>query len=185
MNIFHTSLWPTLAVFFIGAFAATHGKASPDSSRMQKLNDGYYLLHHLCADESQLPMLFIIKDAPADVEHFADRIGKTAKESIATLDRMKDDDDSLRFDKNPLPQVEQDVRDSIADEKQHQLVFGTKDQEFVRALMVSQIEAANYAVNLTKVLADQENNPRRIKELEHMSSQWTLIRSGAYRFLRD
>lgn len=171
----------SLGVFTMGSPI----RGSEASERQAKLNGGYYLLHHLCDDESNLPMLIAVKHTPADVASYVDRISKTAKESSASLERMQKGDSSLRFDKNPLPEIELDVRASIRDAKQHQLLFGTTDSDFVRALLVSQIEAGNYALHLAKVLSEQETNPDRIKTLQHMSAKWQVIYDEAYRHLKN
>jgi hypothetical protein len=155
------------------------------SERQDRLNGGYYLLDHLCEDEAKLPMLFLVKDAQPEIEKYADRISKTAKESITTIEHMQENDALLKFDTNPLPSIEQDVRDSIQDDRQHQLLFGTTGLEFVRAFLVSQIEASNYAVHLAKVLSEQEKNSDRAKKLQHISSQWRTIHQEAFRLLRN
>lgn len=153
------------------------------AEKQEKLNGGYYLLHHLCNDEAQLPMLLAVKHAPSEIEGFAGKISKTAKESNSLLEQMQAHDPVIKWDGNPLPPIEQDVRESIRDEKQHQLLFGTKDAEFVRALLVSQIEASNYASTLAKVLAEQETDPKRIKSLEKIFSKWLAIHQESTRLL--
>ena len=160
-------------------------RADETSERQQKLNGGYYLLHQLGEDEDQVPLLLDIKHAPPELTPFADRISKTAKETMGSLERFQQADPAIRFDKNPLPKIEQDVRDSIKDDKQHQLLFGTTNSEFVRAFLISQIEACTYAVNLSKVLADQETDPGRTKILRHLSTQWLGMRDNAFRLLRN
>jgi hypothetical protein len=159
------------------------GDAVP--ARVEKLNGGYYLLYHVSSDEAQLPILLVIKHAPPEIKTFADEISKTAKETTAALEHLQAADSSLQFDRNPLPQIEQDTRESIKAGKQHQLLFGTTGSEFVRALLVSQIEASTYALNLAKVLAGQETDPDRVKTLHHISAKWTDMRDGAFRLLRD
>ncbi len=153
------------------------------SARQAKLNVGYYLLHRLCNDEAQLPLLLDVKHAPDAIEGFAIKVSKTAKASNALLEQMEAGDRGLNFDKNPLPSIEQDVRASIQDEKKHELLFGTRDEAFVRALLVSQIEASNYGHNLAKVLSEQESDPNRIKALTRISVQWMAIRREAFRLL--
>lgn len=160
-------------------------RGSETSERQDKLNGGYYLLHHLCDDESQLPLLIAVKHTPPEVAGYVDRISKTAKESSASLEQMQKGDSSLRFDKNPLPEVERDVRASIRDAKQHQLLFGTTDSDFVHALLVSQIEASNYALNLAKVLSEQESDPARVKKLQRISVKWQTLYEEAYRRLKS
>jgi hypothetical protein len=164
-----------------GGFTFIHGDDT--GARQEKLNGGYYLLHHLCDDEAQLPLLLDVKHAPEAIKTFAIRISKTAKESNSLLEQMQDSDPALKFDQNPLPSIERDVRASIQDEKQHQLLFGTSDAPFVRALLVSQIEASNYGHNLAKVLSEQESDPKRIKLLERISAKWLAIHAEAFRLL--
>ena len=160
-------------------------RAEETSTEQTNLNGGYFLLHKLCSDESKLPLLLTVKDTPKEIETFADKISKTAKETLADLDRIQEHDKSLDFDRNPLPRIERDVRDSIAGEKQHQLLFGAKGPEFARALLVSQIEASSYAENLTKVLAGQEKDPSRSKTLTRLSEKWRELHEEAFALLRN
>ena len=150
-----------------------------------KLNGGYYLLHKLADDESQLPILLDLKHAPPEIIQYADKISKAGKETEGALEDMHDHDPKIQLDRNPLPPIENDVRDSIKDDKQHQLLFGTSNTEFVRALIVSQIEATGYALNLSKVLAEQESDPARIKKFQHLSARWLALRNEAFGILRN
>jgi len=179
-SLFYQRLMVSLSCAFI---FFTFSRADEASGRQEKLNGGYYLLHHLCDNEDQLPLLLDVKHSSPEIERFADRISKTAKESNAALEQMQDADPSLKFNHNPLPSIERDVRDSIQDEKQDQLLFGTSDAEFERALLVSQIEASNYAHNIAEVLADQDTDPTRIKSLEKISSKWFALNKEAFRLL--
>jgi hypothetical protein len=164
-----------------GGFAFVRG--DDITARQEKLNGGYYLLHQLCDDEAQLPLLLDVKHAPEAIEGFAIRISNTAKDSNSLIEQMQESDPALKFDRNPLPSIERDVRESIQDEKQHQLLFGTSDDAFVRALLVSQIEASNYALNVAKVLSEQESDPKRIKCLERISAKWSALHSEAFQLL--
>ena len=114
-----------LSFLFSVCFLANVAFAGEAALHQEKLNGGYYLLHHLASDEDQVPLLLVIKTAPPAVKDYADRISRTGKETLAALERMQQGDISLQFDKNPLPQIEQDVRDSIKADKQHHLLFGT------------------------------------------------------------
>ena len=166
-------------------FTVTSSQAAPPSETQSKLNDGYFLLYQLADNEDQLPLLFTVKHAPPELVDYAKQISRMAKETMADIERMQDKDHAIKFDHNPLPAMEQDTRASIKGDKQHQLLFGTTDAEFVRALLVSQIEASTYATNLAKVLADQETNPDRVKTLQHISAKWMKLRNQAYGILRN
>ena len=174
-----------LICFLSVSCVLTPTRGSETSEHRDYLNGGYYLLHHLCEDEAKLPLLLDVKDAPPEIEKYAVHISKTAKESITALERLHENDPHLNFDKNPLPRIERDVRESIQADKQHQLLFGTTGAEFVRALLVSQVEASSYALNLAKVLSQQEKNPDRVKTLQHISVQWRAIHEEAMRLLRN
>jgi hypothetical protein len=175
-----------LLVFFVTVFCVVMPtRGSEISDHQNYLNGGYYLLHHLCEDEAKLPLLLDVKDVPPEIESYADHISKTAKETIADLEHMHESDTRLKFDKNPLPHIERDVRESIQADKQHQLLFGTTGAEFVRALLVSQAEASSYAFNLAKVLSQQENDPDRVKTLQHISVKWRAIHQETMRLLRN
>jgi hypothetical protein len=172
----------TVLIWFGSAWLLP-GRGSEAEDKQAYLNGGYFLLHQLCAQEAQLPLLLDVKHASTDVKNFADRISRTAKESNAALEQMQDADPALNFGHNPLPSFERDVRDSIQDEKQDQLLFGTSGAAFERALLVSQVEASNYAQNIAKVLAENEKNPERRKCLEKISSKWLLINKETFRLL--
>jgi hypothetical protein len=155
------------------------------SDPLGKLNGGYYLLHQLGENETQVPLLMIVKHTPSEIDTYADRLSKTARETLTALEHFQQRDSSIRFDRNPLPQIERDTRASIKADKQHQLLFGKSNSEFVRAFLVSQIEACAYALNLSKVLADQESDPDRARTLRHISSLWLGMRNAAFRILRN
>ena len=160
-------------------------RAEDNETHRETLNGGYYLLHQLYDDESQVPILLDLKTAPPEIQQFADKISRAAKDGMATMDRMHEADPKMDWDKNPLPKIEQDVRDSIKGEKQHQLLFGTKGPDFVRAFLLSQSEATKYAANIDKVLADQDKMPEHQRDFRHMSAQWHALNDEVFRLLRN
>lgn len=166
----------------LGGMDASRGAPPPEKA---KLNGGYYLLHNLADDESQLPLLLVVKHAPDSISEFTKKVSRVGKETMSAIEEFQDKNRAIDYDRSPLPAIEQDVRDSIKGDKQHQLLFGTSDAEFVRALAVSQIEAATYGAHLCKVLADQETNPSRAKTLQHLSAKWLVLRDEATRILRN
>lgn len=182
MKSFNALVLPSL--FYLFSAAASEAPAR-ENEEQANLNGGYYLLHKLCDDESQLPILLDLKTAPKELETFADHISRTAKEDMAVLERMRDADSRMSWDKNPLPKIEQDIRASITDEKQHQLLFGSKGPDFSRALLVSQAEASKYAANIAKVLSEQDKNPEHIRDLKRISAHWQAIYDEAFRLMKN
>ena len=151
----------------------------------ENLNAGVFLLHDVLDNEASVPILLDLKTAPKEVQDFAITISKTAKDGEATLDKMRDEDPKVNWDKNPLPKFEQDVRASITGEKQHQLLFGTKGPDFVRAFLVSQAEATKYMANISKILAQQDKNAWHEREFSRMSAQWHAQNEKVFQLLRN
>ena len=185
MRSFNALVLPSLVYLFSAAATDTSAKDNDASEARDNLNGGYYLLHKLCSDEAQLPLLLVVKDTPKQIHDFADKVSRTAKESMAVLDQMQEKDPQINWDHNPLPKFERDVRESITAEKQHQLLFGATGSDFARALILSQTEASKYGANITKVLAEQEENPERAKSLRRLSEKWHALYDESFRFLRN
>ena len=170
----------TLALVLFTNASLARGDASPKEENLQ---GGYFLLHDLLSNEADLPLLLDLKTAPKEIQDFAITISKTAKSELDEMDRMRANDPEMTWDKNPLPKIERDIRASITDEKQHQLLFGTKGPDFVRALLVSQAEASKYAANISKVLAEQD--PAHAREFGRMSARWHALYEEDFRLLRN
>jgi hypothetical protein len=147
------------------------------------LNNGYSLLHNLCDQEKSVELILVVKTTPKDVADFAHEVSKSAGNDLDLLDDLRDHDKAIRFDRGGLPQFELDTRASIKADKQHMLLFGTTNSAFARALLVTQIEAGSYGMNLAKVLAGAEPNPHRAAVLQKISSRWEKLRDKAYRLL--
>jgi hypothetical protein len=158
--------------------------SADDIAPARNLDAGYFLLHSLLDNEASLPLLLDIKHAPKDIQDYAVRISKTAKDGLAVMQKMRDANPSVNWDKNPLPKMEQDVRASITAEKEHQLLFGTSNGDFVRALLVSQAEASKYAANIAKVLASQEMDPDHRRDFSRISAQWQALYETDFQLLR-
>jgi hypothetical protein len=149
----------------------------------REMNYGYGLLHSLCDDETQVDMISLVKTTPPSVDKFVHEVAQNAKDDMDTLDKIADRDPALNYDKQGLPEIEVQTRASIKAGKQHLLLFGSKDSDFAKTLLVTQIEASTYGENLAKVLADDETNPHRAAELRRIASGWEKIKNRAYALL--
>jgi hypothetical protein len=170
-----------------GALAALLVLLSPlrasDEDKAHYLTNGYGLLYKLCKQERPLDMILIVKTTPKEVGDFLHEVSASAKEDVNWLDELQDHDKALTFDDPGLPQFEQDTRASIRDDKQHMLLFGTSGSAFTRAILVTQIEAGTYGMNLAKVLADAEPNAHRAAVVRKIGDRWEKLRDRAYALL--
>ena len=159
--------------------------AEPNVSTQRDLQVGFFLLHDVCHEESPLHFITLVKTTPKTVADFVGRVSREAGASVQKIEAMEASDRSLVLEKNPLPDLEVSVRSSIQADKQHQLLFGTSGTAFARALIVSQIEAANYIAHLSQVLAEEDPSPGRSQSLRDLSVKWLSLRDEAYRLLGD
>ena len=170
-----------------GALAALLVLVSPlrasDAEKARYLTNGYGLLYKLCDQEKPLDMILIVKTTPRNVADFLHQVSGSAKQDVNWLDELRDHDKALTFDDRGLPQFEEDTRNSIRADKQHMLLFGTSGSAFTRAILVTQIEAGTYGMNLAKVLADAEPNAHRASVVRKISDRWEKLRDRAYALL--
>jgi hypothetical protein len=165
-----------------GALLLAPRLGSADESQ-RDLNNGYSLMHHLCEQEKQVDLILIVKTTPKPVADFAHEVSKNAGDYLAILDHMAADDPAIHFDVPGLPPIETETRASIKSDKQHTLLFGTTGSNFAKALLVTQIEAGTYGMNMCKVLADEEPNGHRATQLRRISDGWEKLRNKAYALL--
>ena len=158
---------------------ADEAKVSPSN-----LNDGYSLFYDFCQQESQLSLLLWIKTMPPGISDYARQISTTAKDNMAILKAMGVKDASLRLDKVSLPSFEINVRQSMADDRKQQLVWGNSGAAFAQALTMSQSETTNYGLHVAKVLSESEPDHDRARAMRHMYTQWLALHSEAYRLSR-
>jgi hypothetical protein len=168
-------------LIFLGCSVALPAEVKPGSTA--DLQDGFFLLHDVCQKESQVSLITLVKTTPPDMASYVKRMAAEAKESVATLDRLSDGDRSLRDVRNPLPPFEEATRASIRADKQHQLLFGTKGPDFARTLLLTQIEAANYIIHLSKVWSERDPNADRAATMQKMSRHWQTLQDEGYRLL--
>jgi hypothetical protein len=178
----HTFTCCSVLIIVLAAFVGT-ARAETAPGSQEDLRAGFFLLHQVCDQESQVEMLNMIKTTPPEVGDYVKRVSALAKESEATLDRFADHDSSLQDTTNPLPAFEQAARKNIEAEKEHQLLFGMKGKTYARRLLFSQVQAATYIVNLSKAWAERDPNADRDATMRKMSAQWTKIREEGFRLL--
>jgi hypothetical protein len=173
------------AVFIIGvvflAVGCCPSRAAEAKASQASLNDGYSLFYDFCQQESQLSLLLWIKTTPADISDYAKRIASTAKDDMAILKKMGVDDSALRLDKVSLPSFEIDVRQSMADDRKQQLIWGSSGAAFAQALTMTQSETTNYGLHVAKVLSETEPDPDRARALHRMYEKWLALHVEAYR----
>jgi hypothetical protein len=159
-------------------------RAAEIKANQSSLNDGYSLFYDFCSQESQLSLLMWVKTTPPSVADYAKRISSTAKDDMAILKKLGVEDSALRLDKVSLPSFEIDVRKSMADDRQKQLLWETSGAAFAHALVMTQSETTNYGLHVAKVLAEGEPDPDRARAMRAIYDKWRALHMEAYRLSR-
>jgi hypothetical protein len=159
-------------------------RAEEPKANQTTLNDGYSLFYDFCKQESQLSLLRWVKSMPPDISDYARRISSTAEADMAILKGMGVGDSSLRLDKASLPSFEINVRQSMADDRKQQLLWGSSGPAFAQALTMTQGEVTDYGLHVAKVLSEAEPDRDRAHALRQMYKQWLTLHVEAYRLNR-
>jgi len=140
---------------------------------------GYFLFNKTADEESEVHLITLAKTTPPDVVDYVKRVSENAGRTLAFVEKVEDRQPGLKLGDDPLPRFERDVRQSIREDKQHNLLFGTTDVKFARALLFSQVEATNYLMHMAKVLA--QDDPAHARELTRLSASWQKLRDEGVR----
>jgi hypothetical protein len=159
---------------------------SKSSSRVEpQIQDGFFLLQDTCRKEKEIHLLPFLKTTPADIADYLNKISEAANTTMVTLDHLKKGDDSLDQEKNPLPLVEQQVRESFTTAAKAKVLSGTKGPAYVRALLVDQLQESIYIGALAKVMSEDDTDSDRAASLRKIADKWQEIRDTGYRLLNE
>jgi hypothetical protein len=159
-------------------------RAAAPAGSETNLRDGFFLLQDVCQRESKVHWISWIKTTPPGIVDYAKEISSAADDTLATMTRLEKGDSSLVPGANPLPPIEQEVRAGIREDKQHALLFGTSGSDYVRALLIDQIEASTYIMHLAQAMGHEAPDADQAKALLGISNRWTKIRQEGAHFLR-
>lgn len=146
-------------------------KPSVESSDSQNTrNNCYSLLAQLLNDEKDVSKLRFIKREDAELKLLIKKISDAARTGAAQIESFAKSDASLKLDETQLPPGEAKTRQDIAAAKQ-KILLGESGPNFELDLLLTQIEALNYAAHLAKVAGDNDFQPERKRYLMQLSRQ--------------
>jgi hypothetical protein len=136
-------------------------------------NEGYSLLYKLMDQESDVSKILIIKHASSPVADVIKEIASTCGFAKKGLDLFHEKD-NLNLKMADLPEIEQKTRLAIASTDTKQLLTSS-GKTFEHRLLLTQVEAMNYASHMAKVLHDQETDPLRKQFLATLSQHCATL----------
>lgn len=181
---FAPARWLLLLAATFLQLGAGSAAAAQDAASRDSLNDGYSQFYSFCEEESHLSLLLWVKTAPPGIADYARHVSATASDDMVILKKFATDDADLRLDKVSLSPFEQDVRKSMATDRQKQLLWGSSGAGFSQAVRMTQSEATNYGLHVAKVLAETEPDAARAGAMRRIFDKWTALHAEAYRLDR-
>ncbi len=153
--------------------ASTHAPISQSTNTKSQLaqntrNNCYSLLYQLLSEEKDVSKILIIKHESRELNRFIKQVAKTSGDATVRLEQFRTIDPSLVLDAPQLPPGEVATRDAIAHTKTKALL-GNSGNAFERALLITQIEALNYAAHLAKVGAEHDTDSGRSEYMQSLS----------------
>jgi hypothetical protein len=171
----------SLPILGILAFLALPLRADDHPGSSPDLRAGFYLMHDVCQRESQAHLVTLVKTTPKPVADYLDEISRAADDTLKVLRRLRQGDSSLRDAPNPLPPFEEATRAGIRADKQHEILFGTKGPAYVHAILLDQIEGANYVMHMAKVWSERDPDADRAATMRKVSARWQALRDEGTR----
>jgi hypothetical protein len=161
----------TIALLLAGVVGCASTAPPPDDRGIfQRRNEGYSLLYQLMKDEGKVGGILILKSTDASLEKLVREIANTCDTARKQMDEFARSDTSIHLDVPNLPYVEQRSRDLESDDETKDLLFSGGDQ-FAVDLTFTQCEAMNYARELSRALAEKEQDPARKKFFTDLAKQ--------------
>jgi hypothetical protein len=120
------------------------------------------------SDESQVGGIFVLKSADPAVANLVKQIGTDCLGYKNQLEDFAKADKGIEFDVADLPPVEKESRGLIAASQTHDLLFSS-GKDFQLRLLLTQIQAMDYASHLSQAIEKHEDDPARKKFLADMS----------------
>jgi len=137
----------------------------------RRQNEGYSLLYKLMSDDSGVSKIVIFTRADDSVVSLIKEIAGACQTAKKQMDEFPKSDIRIEYDVPDLPYIEAKGRElqSSDDEK---ALLSSSGKEFEVQLIFNQAQATDYAVQLSKALAENESDPGRKAFLTNVSKQF-------------
>jgi hypothetical protein len=133
-------------------------------------DEGYSLLYTLADKQSNVDKVLIIKHASEKVSVEIKQIAQVFSQAKKQLDEFAKQDGSLNFKMSHLPPMEEKTRAAIESTTTKDLLFSS-GKAFELRLLLTQVQALDYASHLANQLAGQNGNTKRKEFLTQFARQ--------------
>jgi len=159
-----------IALFAGAGCASVQEKIPFVRGRYRDRNEGFSLLYDLATKQRNVDKILVLKHVNARTESEIKEIAQLFHQAQEEFDSFARQDSSLNFQATHLPALEEKTRDSIQSTTTKDLLFST-GKDFELRLLLTQVQALNYASHLANVLRDKDYNRTRKSFLSEFSKQ--------------
>jgi hypothetical protein len=159
----------TIVLVSIGC-ASVQEKIPFVGSRYRTRNEGFSLLYDLTTKQRDVDKILILKHVSDKTAKEIKEIAQTFRQAQEQFDAFARQDSSLDFKTKHLPVLEDKTRDSIQSTTTKDLLFSS-GKDFELRLLLTQVQALDYASHLASVLGNQDENKGRKSFLSEFSKQ--------------
>jgi formate-dependent nitrite reductase cytochrome c552 subunit len=160
----------TIAVLVGIGCASVQEKIPFVGDRLRTRNEGFSLLYELTTKQRDVDKILILKHIDAKAAREIKEIAQTFRQAQEQFDAFAHQDSSLNYKAKHLPVVEDKTRDSIQSTTTKDLLFSS-GKDFELRLLLTQVQALDYASHLASVLENQDDNKERKSFLSEFSKQ--------------
>ena len=158
-------------------------RRSADNKSVEVRNNAASLLYDLLREEKDVRKLLVIKRDSDELHTLIKAVAKEAGESAKALEALARRDTTLDLRTSGLPPGERAARESISKAKAGELLRA-KGNDFEFRLLLTQVEALNYASHLAKVAAENDTVAERVEFLDGLSKRTARLRDEVVELLR-
>jgi hypothetical protein len=178
-------VWAMAAWLALVCGCQTPAAAPPEDSVtgvVSVRNNACSLLYDLLNDERHLSKLLLIKRESRALNSLIKEIAQDTGNAAKRLQQFAAQDPSLNLEVLALPPGERATRQTIAKLKERQLLH-QKGAEFEKTLLLTQVEALNYAAHLALVVAQNDSIPTRAQYFSSLSQALSELRERVLQLL--
>ncbi len=175
----------TLLLCLVGCRTAPARRtASAETGQFTLRNNSYSMLNDLLDQQKHVGLLLLIKREESDVRKLVRRIAAASSDGASLLKRFAREDPNLSLDDTWLPPGEAQTREAIAQTTRERLLHES-GTNFELTLLLTQIQAVNYAAHLAQVAGEADTDAGRAQAMVKMRREFEGLYLELFRLIQS
>lgn len=157
---------------------------SAEAGQFTLRNNSYSMLNDLLDQQKRVGLLLLIKREESDVRKLVRRIAAASSDGASMLKRFAKEDPTLSLDDTWLPPGEAQTREAISKSTRERLLHES-GADFELALLLTQIQAVNYAAHLAQVAGEADTDASRAQAMVKMRREFQGLYLELFRLIQS